>query len=268
MKTSDYEFLSLDIDGPVARITLNRPDAFNAFNEKAMDEFLHCLAALQDNQAVRVVVLAGAGKHFCVGLDLGENAQGLAGLTIKQGLRLQQKGAAVMRNMRRIPQPIITLVHGAACGVGFSLALASDIRIAADNARFNAAYIRIGLGGADVGSSYLLPRLVGMSVASELLLTGNFINAERALAVNLVSAVVTSDELLDAAQPYIESMLATSPLGLRLTKDALNISVDAPSMEAAQAIEDRQQLLLGQTQDHAEAVQAFHEKRPPQYRDE
>lgn len=268
MKTSDYKFLTLSIDDTVARVTLNRPDALNAINEQAMDELLHCLAILKDNQAVRIVVLASTGRHFCVGLDLGENAGGLADLTIKQGLRLQQKGAAVMRSMRRIPQPIIALVQGAACGVGFSLALASDIRIAADNAKFNAAYIRIGLGGADVGSSYLLPRLVGLSIASELLLTGDFIGADRALAVNLVSAVIPADKLSCAAKPYIESMLASSPLGLRLTKDALNIAIDAPSMEAAQAVEDRQQILLGQTQDHAEAVRAFHEKRPPRYSDD
>ena len=169
--------------------------------------------------------------------------------------------------MRRCPQPIIALVQGAACGGGFSLALAADIRIAGESAKMNAAYIKIGLSGCDMASSYLLPRLVGLSVASELLLTGRFIRAQRALAVNLVSEVVPDEQLEHAAQGYIDDMLSTAPLGLRMTKDALNLSVDAPSMEAAMAIEDRQQALLSLTADAGEAQRAFFEKRAPHFSD-
>ena len=130
----------------------------------------------------------------------------------------------------------------------------------------NAAYIKIGLTGCDMGSSYFLPRLVGTSVASELLMTGRFIHAPRALAVNLVSEVVPDIELGAAAQSYIDDMLMTSPMGLRLTKDALNLSVDAASLEAAMAVEDRHQSLLALTEDAAEAGLSFFEKRPPEYR--
>jgi enoyl-CoA hydratase len=156
-------------------------------------------------------------------------------------------------------------VHGPACGGGFAIALASDIRIAGKSARMNAAFIRIGLSACDIGVSYFLPRLVGASVASELMLTGRFINAERALRVGLVSEVVDDDKLADAARPYLDEMLTTSPLGLRLTKECLNMSVDAPSLESAVAMEDRNQILCAQTNDVREGMQAFLEKRKPAY---
>ena len=131
----------------------------------------------------------------------------------------------------------------------------------------NAAFIRIGLSACDVGVSYFLPRLVGASVASELLLTGNFIHAERALATGLVSRVVPDDELETAAREMAEDMLAGSPLGLRLTKECLNMSLDAGSLEQVIAMEDRNQILCSQTQDMKEGVRAFLQKRKPDYRD-
>ena len=131
----------------------------------------------------------------------------------------------------------------------------------------NAAYITIGLTGCDMGSSYFLPRLVGTSVASELLLTGRFINATRALAVNLVSQVVPDDQLENAAQLFVDDMLKTSPLGLRLTKDGINLGVDANSLDAAMAVEDRQQTLLSLTEDAGEAAAAFFSKRAPEFKD-
>ncbi len=129
----------------------------------------------------------------------------------------------------------------------------------------NAAFIRIGLSACDMGTSYFLPRLVGTSLASELMLTGRFINAERALATGLVSQVVPDAELTDAAQPYLKEMLTTSPMGLRLTKEGLNMAIDASSLEAAMAIENRNQILCSQTEDAKEGMQAFIEKRDPVY---
>jgi enoyl-CoA hydratase/carnithine racemase len=158
-------------------------------------------------------------------------------------------------------------VHGAACGGGFSLALASDVRFAAPDARMNAAYALIGLAGCDIGSSYLLPRLVGLSVASELLLTGRFIDAERAKAVGLVSDVVPRETLLDTGLALAKEMLAVAPMGLRLSKRGLNANIDAPSLEAAMAIEDAQQVMLSATADHQEAVASFLAKRTPQWQD-
>ena len=174
--------------------------------------------------------------------------------------------AEVYIRMRRCPQPIISLVHGAACGGGFSFVLASDIRLAGQSARMNAAYIKIGLSACDMGCSYFLPRLIGTSVASELMLTGRFIHADRALSTNLVSEVVADDQLEAAAQPYINEMLATSPMGLRLTKEGLNVAIDAAGLEAAMAIENRNQLMCSRTEDAVEGMRAFVEKRSPKYK--
>jgi enoyl-CoA hydratase/carnithine racemase len=171
----------------------------------------------------------------------------------------------VIRLMRACPQPIICLVRGAACGAGFSLLLAADIRYAAPEAKMNAAYLRIGLGGCDLGSGYLLPRLVGLSAASEFLLSGRFIDATRALRMGLVSEIVPAEQLLDTALAMAADMLRASPLGLRMTKESLNTLIDAPSLEAALLIENRQQIILTETADHLEAVAAFREKREPQY---
>jgi enoyl-CoA hydratase len=170
--------------------------------------------------------------------------------------------------MRRAPQPIIAAVHGAACGGGFALALAADVRIAGASARMNAAFIRIGLSACDVGVSYFLPRLVGASVAAELLLTGNFIDAARAERLGLVSRVVPDAELDGAARAMAGDMLRNSPLGLRLTKECLQHSIDAASLEAAVAMEDRNQILAAQTGDFREGVAAFVQKRAARFADD
>ena len=167
--------------------------------------------------------------------------------------------------MRHCPQPIISLVHGPACGGGFSFILASDIRIAGESSKMNAAYIRIGLSACDMGSSYFLPRLVGTSVASELMLTGRFINAERALSTNLVSEVVPDQDLEKTAKTYIDEMLATSPMGLRLTKEGLNMAIDAAGLEAAMALENRNQLMCSKTEDAKEGIAAYVDRRTPRF---
>mgnify|MGYP001813667384 FL=1 len=248
-------------------VTMNRPAASNALDQSLIEALLGYFEGLRDNHAVRIVVLRANGRHFCAGADLASGAFDDDSRTPHNIWRAQRQISDIYRALRRCPQPIIALVQGAACGGGFSLALASDIRIAADSAKMNAAFIKIGLTGADMGSSYFLPRLVGTSVASELLLTGRFIHAERALAVNLVSEVVPESELEAAGQRYIADMLRTSPMGLRLTKEAVNMSVDAGSLDAALAMEDRHQALLMMTDDSVEAVMSFLEKREPDFKD-
>ena len=264
---ADNELIAVERRGPVEWVTLSRPDAGNALNAGLVEGLLDYFEGLREREEIRIVVLRALGKHFCVGLDLAPDAWDMQERTPHTVWAVQRKIASIYLAMRKCPQPIITLVQGAACGGGFSLALASDVRIAGDSAKMNAAYIKIGLTGCDMGSSYFLPRLVGTSVASELLMTGRFIHAPRALSVNLVSEVVPDDELADAADGYIEDMLATSPMGLRLTKDALNFSIDASGLEAAMALEDRHQALLALTEDAGEAALAFLEKRKPEYRD-
>jgi enoyl-CoA hydratase/carnithine racemase len=144
--------------------------------------------------------------------------------------------------------------------------LAADVRYGAPSLKMNAAYIRIGLGGCDMASSYFLPRLVGASLASEMILTGRFITADRALRSGLVSEIIDEDGLLDAGLALAEEMLATTPWGLRLSKQALNLNIDAPSLDHAMAIEDRQQIVLGQMSDFREAMTAFVEKRKPVFK--
>lgn len=145
--------------------------------------------------------------------------------------------------------------------------LAADVRFGAPDLRMNAAYIKVGLGGCDIGSSYFLPRLVGSSLASELLLTGRYLTAARAHQLGLLSDVVEPDRLLDTGLSLAAEMLAVAPMALRLTKDALNVNIDAPGFEAAVALEDRQQVMLTTTHDHGEAVAAFLKKRRPVFAD-
>src|SRR5262249_9075702 len=188
-----YETLHVRNEGAVDWLTLNRPDSLNALNRTMMLELQHYFGELGIDHSVRVVVLTGAGRSFCAGLDLKDtSADDLAGPA--SGLRVQRRVSEIVLRMRRAPQPIIALVNGPASRGGFALALASDIRIAASSARMNSAAIRIGLSGCDVGISYFLPRLVGSAIASELLLTGRFIDARRALAGGLVSVVGAGDE--------------------------------------------------------------------------
>lgn len=258
-----YETLSIEKKGAVDWVTLNRPERLNALNSAMVDELLDYFHRLYTDREVRVVVLRGAGTAYCAGLDLKERPRSDAPPDVGASLAGQRRISEIVMRMRRAPQPIVSLVHGPACGGGFALALASDIRIAGESMRMNAAFIRIGLSACDIGVSYFLPRLVGTSVASELLLTGRFIHAERALRVGLVSEVVPDDKLAEAAQPTIDDMLDATPLGLKLTKECLNMSVDAGSLEAAIAMEDRNQILASQSGDFRERVAAFLEKRKP-----
>jgi len=259
--------LRIDARDGIEILTLCRPDALNTLDPAMVDELTAYFEGLHRRKTARVVILRAEGRAFCAGLDL----KGWAREDGKRGVHLsldtQQRIARIIKLMRSCPQPVIGLGHGAACGGGFSLLLACDVRIGAPSLRMNAAYIRIGLGGADIGSSYLLPRLVGLSVASELLLTGRFIDAGRALRVGLLSEVVEEEALLDAGLALAADMLATAPMGLRMTKDALNLAIDAPSIEAAMAVEDRQQVMMTTTADHREAVAAFLEKRAPRFED-
>jgi enoyl-CoA hydratase len=263
---SAYETFTVEHRGGAHWVTLNRPESLNAMSRTMMLELQHYFGELYTRPEIRAVVLRGAGKAFCAGLDLKERREPGEGGPVN-GLRVQRRVSEIVMRMRRAPQPIISLIHGAASGGGFALALASDIRLAGPRARMNAAFIRIGLTACDVGVSYFLPRLVGSALASELLLTGAFIDAERALKVGLVSDVVPEADLEARGQAMVEAILANSPLGVRLTKEALNMNIDAQSLEAAIALEDRQQILCAQTDDMREGIGAFLEKRNPAYQD-
>ena len=261
--------LLIQHDDGADRVTLNRPENLNALDSSLIDALNTYFQGLQRNRDTRVVVLRGAGKNFCAGLDLKQAMARRAGQQeppgVAESLDSQRRIADIVMLMRRCPQPIIALVQGAAAGGGFALALAADIRIASRSARMNCAFIKLGLGGCDIGTSYFLPRLVGVSVASELILTGRFIGAQRALAVGLVSEAVEDDGLDAAAEPYVEAMMSASPVGLRLSKECLNMAVDAGSIEAVIAMEDRNQVLCSRSEDFSEGIRAFIEKRKPVY---
>ena len=264
-----YTTITIEERRGIDIVSLDRPESLNAVTPTMIAELTSYLSSLHDKLETRVVILRANGRAFCAGAELGSEAFAAPGEGRPQRqLLMQQRYSGVVRLMRSCPQPIVALIQGAACGAGFSLALAADVRFASPQARMNAAYIRVGVGGCDMGSGYLLPRLIGLSVASELLLSGRFIEAERAKAVGLVSDVVPADQLLATGLAYAADLLRTAPMGLRLTKQTLNALIDAPSLETALTMEDRQQVILLETTDHREAVAAFQERRPPLYRDQ
>jgi len=261
-----YRTIIVEKRGGADWLTFNRPEALNALSLEMARELNDYFGRLYNDHTVRVVVMRGAGRAFCAGLDIKDRSEGdPADDPFGGGFGFQGYLADVYVKMRRCPQPIVALIHGAACGGGLAFALASDIRIAGETMRMNAAFIKIGLSACDMGVSYFLPRLVGSSIASELMLTGRFINATRALATGLVSEVVPDDQLEVAAQPFVDDLLAASPMGLRMTKEGLNLAIDAPSLEAAMAIENRNQRMTAASPNFKEGMSAFLEKRKPEY---
>jgi enoyl-CoA hydratase/carnithine racemase len=253
--------------GSVEIVSLNRPQRLNAMDEALTFALRDYFVGLQEREDVRVVILRGEGRSFCAGLDLTSWQNDGSKGALQHFWYLQKSVTGVIKAMRQCPQPIIALGHGTACGAGFSLLLASDVRYGTPDLRMNAAYIKVGLGGCDVGSSYFLPRLIGASVASEYLLTGRFMEANKALACGLVSDLVPAEALLDKGLALATEMTANAPMGLRMTKEALNRNLDARDLADAMAVEDRQQVMMLMSEDHREAVEAFLAKRPPEYRD-
>jgi len=261
-----YKTIRIEKEGSIDWLTLNRPEKLNVINPEMCDELQNYFNALQTNHSVRVVILSGEGKSFCAGYDLNATSGVTAGPVI--GMRFQSQVSEVFVRMRRCPQPIVCLAHGATTGGGLAFALASDVRIMETNAKANVAMIKVGLTGCDVGISYFLPRAVGHSIAAELMMTGRFISPSRALALGLVSEVVPMEKLKDAGRDVARDMLNSSPLGLRLTKEGLNFAIDAGSLEAAIALEDRGQILCATAGFFDEGIAAFKGKRSPIYDDD
>ena len=261
----DYQHLIIREEGPTLWVTMNRPERLNALNRQMVEELRDLFTGLYWRHEIRVVVLGGAGRGFCAGLDLKERDDSNTMRSVSAGLVSQRKISEIVLAMRRCPQPIVAMVNGPASGGGFALALASDVRIATPTVRMNAAFIRIGLSACDIGVSYFLPRIIGSGAANEFMLTGRFIDAERGQQLGLLSKIVSEDKLEDEARGFVKDMLHATPLGLRLTKEALNHSIDAGSLEAAIAMEDRNQVLCAQGEDFREGISAFLEKREPRY---
>lgn len=256
-----YKTIDVERRGQTEWITLNRPAQLNAITSTMTSELGERFTSLQDDHDTRVVVLRGAGRGFCAGLDLNAHAAGGEAPETGGGVQLPD----IIRLMRRCPQPIVSLVHGPACGGGFAFALASDIRIAGASARMNDAFVTLGISGCELGVSYFLPRQVGMSVAAELMYTGRFIDAQRALQVGLVSRVVPDDQLEAAAEELVADLLRVAPMALRKTKETLRRALDVNDLDAVIEMELATQRECLQGPNFREAIQAFVEKRPPRF---
>ena len=277
----EYETLKVqEREDGISIITFNRPYRLNAINFQFVEDLQDYLNKLENNLNIRVVILTGEGRTFCSGLDLKEgqvifnekvpeNIQKFKYLhltdKIKRATIVQKVISQLMVQLRRIPQPIIAAIRGSAYGGGLSLALASDIRIAGESAEFCNAYIKIGLSGADCGSSYWLPRLIGFSRAAEFMYTGRIMDAKEADKIGLVSKIVPDKEILNEALNIAKQILNKSPIGVRFTKDALNMNVDAPSLESAIKLENRTQVICINADDVLEGFFATLEKREPNY---
>jgi enoyl-CoA hydratase len=263
--------LKTDSPSPAVRVlTLDRPDALNAMNSElcaALHEELDRIAA---DRSCRAVVVTGAGRAFCVGLDLHGygDAPGNDGTdAARDRLANQEHMSRLILKLRETPQPVIAAVNGPAAGFGFALTLGSDIRYAAPEAVFRAVFLNVGVSNCDMGTSWLLPRLIGASRAHELMLTGRRVGADEAERIGLVSEVVDADALVDRALEAADQIAAWAPWGIRLTKQGMWTALEIPSARAAIEYEDRQQIMATHGVAPPEAVSAFLEKRPAQFPD-
>ena len=252
--------LRVDVDGPVATLTLDRPEALNALTVAIKVALRRELERIAADRNVRAVILTGAGRAFCAGQDLAERGQPDAAPLDEE---LRERYNPIIRALRSMGQPVIAAVNGVAAGAGASLAFACDLRIAAPEARFVLAFGRIGLV-PDSGATWFLPRLVGAARAAEIALVGDPIPADEALRIGLVSRVVPADDLMTEARALADRLAAGAPLAIALTKGALDRSWSIDLDEALDG-EAKLQGIAGASADHAEGLAAFREKRPPQF---
>ena len=232
----------------IGRLTFTRKDSYNAFDLSMVEAFEAFLHERRHDETCRVIIIdGGEAKGFCAGLDTKNYADEIFAMAPEKAYDAQARMSRMFLAMRQLPQPVISCIHGAAAGIGFSIAMASDIRILADNARFSAAYINIGLGGADMASSYFLPRLIGAGRAYEYLLTGNWMDAQTALDLGFASRVVTREKMIPTAMELAETMTLKNPMGIRMTKEAINCNLDCAGLESALNMEDRNQMMIAYT---------------------
>jgi enoyl-CoA hydratase/carnithine racemase len=251
-------------------ITLNRPDDLNTMTAELCEALHREFERVGGDRSCRAIVLTGAGRGFCAGVDLRGYGQapGADGSDpARDHLINQEHMSRLILRLRATPQPVIAAVNGPAAGLGMALALGSDIRFAAGSAVFRVAFINIGASNCDMGTGWLLPRLVGASRAHEMMLTGRRVSAEEAERVGLVSEVVDDGRLLERALEAAGQIASLAPWGVRLTKQGMWTALEIPSEQAAVEYEDRQQIMAIHGTAMAEAVGAFLEKRPAEFSD-
>ena len=258
-----YETVLVEDAHNARTITLHRPEALNAFNATLHHELADALKAAERERAVRCLVIPGAGRAFCAGQDLKER---LGETQLSLGDVLPQRYHPLILRLRTMEKPIIAAVNGVAAGAGCTLALACDLRVASDKASFVAAFVRVGLI-PDSGCTFFLPRLLGLGKALELAFTGDALEAGAAQSLGMVSRVVPGEELMATTMELAQRLAQAPTRAIGLTKRAMNRAL-AMDLEAALAYETDMQELAGRTHDHKEGVQAFVEKRPPQFRGE
>jgi enoyl-CoA hydratase/carnithine racemase len=246
----------------VVLLRLNRPERLNAIDEVLADELLQACAAIAAQREVRVVILTGAGRAFCSGMDVRDFGPSLPDATAPatERLRFQEMMASLPLAIRNLPQPVIAAVNGPAVGGGLALCLASDVRIGAASASFGNAAILLGLSGAEMGMSYFLPRVVGLTVAADWMLTGRTVSAGEALQRGLLSELVEDARLLHRALEVASSIAAHSPLAAQMTKRALQVNTDAPDVLAAMEVENRNQVIAHATEEAAAARRRWSSK--------
>jgi enoyl-CoA hydratase len=252
----------------VVLLTLNRPDKLNAMDVGLVSDLHAALDEAGADRSCRAIVVTGAGRGFCSGLDLagyGAAPDAADRGPVGAGFATQQHIAALIPRLRSLHQPVIAAVNGPAAGGGLALALGTDVRIAAASARFNVAFVRIGLSGCDIGVSWLLPRLIGASRAWELMLTGRVIDSDEAERLGLVTRVVPDGSVVEAALETAALIAANSPWGVRMTKEVAWSQLEIGSLQAGIDLENRTQILSSFTDDMREAMAAFLEKRPAAY---
>ena len=261
------------VDEPVdhvRRLTLNRPETLNAMTAE-LCEALHAeLRTIAAQRSIRAVILTGAGRGFCAGLDLhgyGAAPSSDGSDEARDRLADQQHMSTLILELRALPQPVIAAVNGPAAGFGLALCLASDIRYASRDAVFRVAFINVGVSNCDMGTSWLLPRLIGASRAHELMLTGRRLGAEEALRIGLVAELADGEALPQRALEGARQIASLSPWGVRLTKQGMWTALELPSEQSAVEYEDRQQIMSTFGQAPAEAVDAFLRKRDAEFAD-
>jgi enoyl-CoA hydratase len=260
----------LELDEPipsVTRIRLNRPHRLNALIPPMLADLKSTLSDISRDDGCRAVIITGEGRGFCAGVDL-QYVDDSAAESKGKAARLvpgQWEWSELALLMRNVRQPIIAAVNGPAVGAGLAVVLSADVRLAAASASFAVSFVRVGLSAADMGTSWLLPRLVGAARAQELMLTGRRIDADEALRIGLVVDVAPDEALAARSLHFAELIVANSPFGVAMTKEVMWSSLETPSLATALGTEVRTQALCACTDDHWEAAAAFVEKRPPKF---
>ena len=262
--TDDWKHFRFELRDSVATVTFDRPERLNALTFEAYADLRELLAELPIREDVRALVLTGTGKGFCSGGDVHDIIGALQGLGPRELLDFTRMTGAVVQRMRECPLPIIAAVNGVAAGAGAVIALAADFRLLSRSASFSFLFTKVGLAGADMGSAYLLPRLLGLARATELLLLGEKLEAERAYELGLANQVVEDDELPKAAADLARRLVEGPALAYATTKMLLTRELDM-DLGGALELEAMAQALLMKSDDHAEFYRAFREGRDPKW---